>query len=260
MFEPLHCCGATLFSCKQAWPELEDYAGLIAALPAPVITSSGLPIRFVSPDSRSSPHPSSYEAHIHLTGEVETRPENWHDLFNALTWLTFPKAKTELNARHAAALEQQAGNRQRNRERDMLTLFDESGVIVACAEPALTVMLKNHSWYDLFWCERIKVLTQMKFYLFGHALYEKALQPYSGMTGKGLIFPVTADFFKLSAAEQIVAMDEALAGYFSNLSSQRLMQDLSPIPVLGVPGWWPGNEAESYYQDTRYFRPRRTKS
>ena len=99
----------------------------------------------------------------------------------------------------------------------------------------------------------------MKFYLFGHALYEKALQPYSGMTGKGLMFPVTADFFKLSAAEQIVAMDEALAGYFSNLSSQRLMQDLSPIPVLGVPGWWPGNEAESYYQDTRYFRPRRTK-
>ena len=27
----------------------------------------------------------------------------------------------------------------------------------------------------------------MKFYLFGHALYEKALRPYVGMTGKGIV-------------------------------------------------------------------------
>ena len=257
MFEPLHSCGTAFFSCKQSWPELEDYARLIATLPAPVTTSSGLPIRFVSPGSHSSPHPSSYEAHIHLTGEVETRAENWHDLFNALTWLTFPKTKGELNARHAAALEQQAES-QRNRERDMLTLFDESGVIVACADSTLAVMLKNHCWVDLFWRQRIKVIAQMKFYLFGHALYEKALQPYTGMTGKGLVLPVAADFFKLPAAQQIVAVDGALANYFSNPTAHRLRQDFSPIPVLGVPGWWPDNEVESYYQNTHYFRPLKT--
>ena len=31
-------------------------------------------------------------------GEVETRPDNWHDWFNGLVWLTFPRAKAALSA------------------------------------------------------------------------------------------------------------------------------------------------------------------
>ena len=34
-------------------------------------------------------------------------------------------------------------------------------------------------------------------------------------------------------------------------------RELSPLPVLGVPGWWDGNEQEEFYDNTGYFRPGR---
>ena len=33
----------------------------------------------------------------------------------------------------------------------------------------------------------------------------------------------------------------------------------SPLPVLGVPGWWPANETPAFYDDASVFRPRRLK-
>ncbi|MFS2054393.1 DUF3025 domain-containing protein, partial [Variovorax sp. CT11-76] len=30
-----------------------------------------------------------------------------------------------------------------------------------------------------------------------------------------------------------------------------------PLPVLGVPGWWAGNEAPDFYADAQVFRPAR---
>jgi len=32
----------------------------------------------------------------------------------------------------------------------------------------------------------------------------------------------------------------------------------TPLPVLGVPGWWAGNENFSFYDDSLVFRPRKT--
>ena len=32
----------------------------------------------------------------------------------------------------------------------------------------------------------------------------------------------------------------------------------TPLPVLGVPGWWSGNENFSFYEDSLVFRPRKT--
>ena len=32
---------------------------------------------------------------------------------------------------------------------------------------------------------------------------------------------------------------------------------MTPLPVLGVPGWWPENENFSFYDDSFVFRPRR---
>ena len=30
-----------------------------------------------------------------------------------------------------------------------------------------------------------------------------------------------------------------------------------PLPVLGIPGWWPENEKEDFYDDAAVFRPAR---
>ena len=31
----------------------------------------------------------------------------------------------------------------------------------------------------------------------------------------------------------------------------------TPLPVLGVPGWWPANQAPAFYDDVHVFRPMR---
>ena len=72
----------------------------------------------------------------------------------------------------------------------MLTLLDESGVLVACADPELARLLRDFRWKELFWHNRERLAAAMGFYLYGHGLYEKALRPYIGMTGQGLILNV----------------------------------------------------------------------
>ena len=114
------------------WPTLAE----LSALAEGVKTSRGKPVRFVRARERNDRERRYYEQHIADTGEVETR-ENWHDLFNALAWITYPKSKARINAQHAAILEEggEAEARKRSPERDALTLFDEGGVIVACSTP-----------------------------------------------------------------------------------------------------------------------------
>src|SRR5205085_9194095 len=56
----------------------------------------GLPLRLVAPASGDS-----YEERIDCFGEMQVREHNWHDLFNVLAWLAYPKTKAILNARHS---------------------------------------------------------------------------------------------------------------------------------------------------------------
>ena len=61
------------------------------------VSGGGAPIRFVPPAVPSREFSAQYEVRIFETGEVQTRPDNWHDLFNALVWLAFPRTKAVLN-------------------------------------------------------------------------------------------------------------------------------------------------------------------
>lgn len=78
-----------------------------------------------------------YDARITKHGEVPSRTRDWHDLFNALCFATFPRAKLALHRRQYTVLEQRVGRRStqlpgaRTREQDALTLFDEGGVVIA---------------------------------------------------------------------------------------------------------------------------------
>jgi dihydroorotase len=63
-------------------------------------TESGKPVRFVPPGAKDA----YYELKVFRTGEIETRPDNLHDFFNALAWLAFPRAKARINALHAAEM------------------------------------------------------------------------------------------------------------------------------------------------------------
>jgi hypothetical protein len=32
---------------------------------------------------------------------------------------------------------------------------------------------------------------------------------------------------------------------------------MAPLPVLGIPGWYPGNSRADFYDDADHFRPKR---
>jgi len=52
-------------------------------------------------------------------------------------------------------------------------------------------------------------------------------------------------------------LDTRLESYFSDNAGIQSPQDLSPFPLLGLPGWHPDNEQENFYENKDYFRPGR---
>lgn len=213
-------------------------------------------VRFVPPGSVVDDG-LDYEARVGERGEVATREVNWHDLFNALMWAAFPRAKRALNRRHAAGREHHARAGTRGAARDAATVLDESGVIFACANPALATLLRGFRWRELFVTQRAAVQREVRCLLFGHALAEKALTPYVGMTGHAVILDVPAAVLAGSPAGLAPALDERLATWLADPSMLAAPRDLQPLPVLGVPGWWPANDDPAFYDNTDYFRPGR---
>lgn len=205
--------------------------------------ADGLPLRFFAPDGRLSAR--DYETHILQTGQVPTRAETWHDVLNALVWLRFPRFKAALNAAHGSAIAGETGS-TRGRRRDALTVLDESGVWVISRDPAWPVLLAERAWRPLFWDHRHAVETAMQFVVVGHALLEKLLAPYPGMTGKCLT--LLAASLDPDVAEGLSV--RALAG----IDSPR---QLAPLPVQGIPGWDPANANAAYYANQDVFRPAR---
>ena len=245
-------------SLPAQWPGLPMLRGMLDQRVPPVRVASGRPLRLVPQVAQRGRAELRYEERIYRSGELQVRTNNWHDLFNVLVWLAFPRAKAALNARHHAALSERARRDASNRGpvEDALTLFDEGGVIVAATSHELQGLLRAHEWKELFWRRRHAVVAEMRFYLFGHALYEKALRPFTGITGRGLCFDVNQDFLRSPVAMQLAELDDRVAAHIAAPERLAATRDLAHVPILGVPGWCADNEAESYYDNREYFRPR----
>ncbi|MBK9160718.1 MAG: DUF3025 domain-containing protein [Nitrosomonadales bacterium] len=257
LFLPLHPVIASLGG--NGFPSLRDFNALLDAHRPAIAVRSGQPLRFVEQQYGKLPFEAQYEPRCYLGGEVPTRPDNWHDLFNALVWLVFPQAKAAINERHYRVLTgadgvEAAARSQRGATRDAITLLDESGVIVPCADDGLADLLLGFQWKELFWRRRALVRENMGFFIFGHGLHEKALHPYVGMTGQGLLLPVEPNFFGWPLMEQLAYLDGRLADYLSVAEHCRSTRELTPVPLLGVPGWAAENAQETYYDNTDYFR------
>lgn len=260
LFAPLHPILANLD--RSDFPTLQDCNALLAAHPTPITVQRGLPLCFVEQECGKLPFEAQYEPRCYLKGEVPTRAHNWHDLLNALVWLTFPSTKATINARHYHALTDAMPNKsmtavsrsERGAVRDVNTLFDESGVIVVSADVELAALLRDFKWQELFWQRREQVQAGMGFYLFGHGLYEKALHPYIGMTGQGLILAVEQAFFAWPLPQQLAHVDGLLADFLAEPQHCLSTRELSPVPLLGVPGWASENDCAEFYANTDYFR------
>lgn len=201
------------------------------------------PVQFV-PQS-DLPNGVAYETHIFNTGRVPTR-DNLHDFFNGLCWLRFPATKRRLNQLQAEAIATAGVGAVRGRLRDALTLFDENAALLQAPEP-LWQALTDRDWKRLF-LELRPLWAQARLVLFGHALLEKLVQPYKSITAHVVREPVP-----LGLGEDLEAWDDWLA---QRLEPQGMAcKPFTPLPVLGVPGWWPPNEAPGFYADATVFRP-----
>jgi hypothetical protein len=255
IFDPLRASLASLPPGR--WPTHAELSNLLRG----ATTARGMPLRFVAPREHTDRERRYYEIHIAETGEVETRPENWHDLFNALVWIAYPRAKAAINAQHAAILEEggEEEAKRRSPERDALTLFDEGGVIVASASPQLLHLIRDFEWKELFWNRRAEAAARMRFLGFGHAMFEQAREPYLGMVAKTIFVPVSELFFMLPLEAQVAQADELLAAHFAERARFRSPKMMAPMPVLGVPGWYPDTSREEYYDDPVHFRKKMPK-
>jgi hypothetical protein len=234
-FAPVACAGRAVQGAQAAGLALPD--ALNAAAPGP--------LRAVP--QAALPDGVTYEAFIADSASVPTR-ENLHDLFNGLIWHRFPLAKRQLNRLQAAAITAQGVGAVRGPLRDAITLFDENAALLQ-APPALWDALRSRDWQRLFVGERA-LWSQARLVLFGHALLEKLVAPYKSITAHVLAAPVP-----LSLGDDLVAWDAWLAVQLDTTALAR--KPFTPLPVLGVPGWWPANEAPGFYDDAQVFRPPR---
>ena len=207
------------------------------------------------------PEGRAYEAHIFATGDVPTR-EGLHDFFNALCWMRFPATKLRLNRLQAQAIEAAGGvGTRRGPLRDALTLFDENAALLQAPEPIWQALLARD--WSLLFVELRPLWAQSTLLLFGHALTEKLVAPYKSITAHVLRLPVPtdwpadlpADWPVDAGAARVHPWDDWLAG---QLTPEWLAtKPYTPLPVLGLPGWWPANEDPAFYADPQVFRPAR---
>lgn len=214
-------------------------------LPQALCGQPACPVRFV-PQSELPPG-TAYEQFIFDTGRVPTR-ENLHDFFNGLCWLRFALTKQRLNQLQAAELAAAGVREVRGPVRDALTLFDENAALLQAPQP-LWDALTTRDWHRLFITLR-PLWAQARLVLFGHALLEKLVTPYKSITAHVFCEPVPA-----SLGDDLAAWDGWLADQLS--APVLAAKPFTPLPVLGVPGWWPANDDPAYYADAGVFRPRR---
>ncbi len=223
---------------------------LNALLPGGLKSKGGKFIHFV-PSSQLDD--DAYEHRIYTTGQVSTRPDSWHDLFNALVWARFPHIKTAMNALHFHAFSQQVKG-SRGRLRDALTLFDECGVIVFSSCMDSLFALAQRRWTQVFQTDAFT--TRMKLTISGHAMLEKYLSPYKAMTAKAILVHISKDQFEVTREDQLVFLDKKVAEQLNNAKCLTSPAWLAPFPLAGIPGWWHSEKQDrQFYDDPLVFRP-----
>ncbi|NOZ53754.1 MAG: DUF3025 domain-containing protein [Gammaproteobacteria bacterium] len=254
------------------WPNLNDYQNFLEQGQSRIYSDAGAALHFVPQGKKPSTVDATYEPRIYLKGEIQTRLRNWHDFFQVLVWKIFPNTKITLNRLHYHALvarhnmlqiNQQSPTKtpsQRSHMENALTQFDECGAIILSSNKTLLHLIQNFKWKTLFWEHRSELSADLKCIVFGHAIYEKAIKPYLGLTAHSLLLHVDKNILQQPALKLTRIADQLINKQFNQVNNITSPQRFSPFPLLGMPGWLPENNQPDFYNNIRYFRSgRRTK-
>lgn len=219
-----------------------DGADLCLALNQQAEAAGLIAPHFVAPDA--VPKGMAYEAFINESLAVPTR-SNLHDFFNALCWLRYPLAKRAMNRMHVQESRQMpALGGGRGAVRDAMTVFDESGAMLQAPE-ALWQALVARQWERAFVALR-PLWREATFDVFGHAVLEKLTAPFKAITAHVV-------YLGEAGVVGIHQWDAALTDRMN--AAWWVSKPMTPVPVLGLPGWCPENEGAAYYRDENVFRP-----
>lgn len=217
-------------------------AHVLAGMPLhEALCGQGAPLRFVPQAALPAGEP--YEKFIARTACCPVR-EGLHDFFNGLCWIAFPEAKRALNRLQAAQIARDGIGGRRGAVRDAVTVFDENGALLHAPDPLWQALLAR-DWSRLF-IELRPLWDQACLVVFGHAMLEKLAQPRKDLT---------AHVWCADAPAAAGELDGWLAAQIS--AAALAAKPFTPLPLLGVPGWWAPNAGLSFYDDPLVFRPRR---
>ncbi len=209
--------------------------------------SQGHSIQFVAQEALTDI--LHYEQRIFNQGVVATRSKNWHDLFNAMIWMRYPKIKLALNTRQVEDLN--IAGKQRTRSQCAMTHFDEAGAIIRLSDALMLAAWNEHDWVTFFthW-PRVMQTGGIQLWLFGHSIYEHGLNSAIALVAKALVLDTTEHL-----------SDEFIDQFLANsiLDKHCLMdpQELRPIPLSGIPNWHALYGQADFFQCVPCFQPKR---
>jgi hypothetical protein len=83
------------------------------------------------------------------------------------------------------------------------------------------------------------------------------MTPYKGITAHAWVIFAAQDYFAWPLDTKRRWIDAQLAQKLATREAEAFNTAcFTPLPVLGVPGWWPGQGAD-FYEDESVFRPKR---
>lgn len=231
------------FSQFKDWPTIIEYAELFKI--------NNLDIEPVSQSTIINSFEDQYEPRVYLKKELQTRTYNWHDYFNALIWLKFPNTKKILNKLHYNQATQRPEGSNRSILENRITQFDECGAIVITNNSKMLDLIKNHQWQELFIDNHKEFENNLRCVIFGHAMFEKAINPYIGMTCHCILLE-DQDLLNDINNDNYENIDAKLTNIWENQISSN-PQKFNALPLLGIPGYWPVQNS-AFYSNTDYFR------
>jgi hypothetical protein len=214
------------------------------------------PLRFIA-HAQDQALAMPYEQAVATLGGVPTRvsgPGALHDLLNALAWLCFPRVKAVLHQLQATAIARDGIGNARGRLRDGVTLLDENGIFLVVRDRLDAIRLRERAWYCLLYEDRARWDAEICAVPLGHGLVERLVRPFPALTAHVRTLKLPPAWFAVSPHEQLQQLDRVAAARLR--ARPPLPHGLDPLPVLGIPGWWAGNQDPTFYRDARVFRPR----
>lgn len=205
----LKICLPLVFKNSINWPNVGDLNHIARSI------ESNFPWIFVKQHpvprrakSRGTSSLTGYLQAVMDEGQIPVRENNLHDVLNAFSFMMFPRSKKALSYRHR--MESPEGlkpGQNRTRTQDLLTIFDEGGVIRLTNSKGIT--------RDL---------------IFGHAIYEHIIHGLN-LRAARLNFSVDDQIFSEPIQEVTRFADALLAAWLSNPAHCHSAQEFSSVEI-----------------------------